>query len=72
MKYIFTTYFKNLPQLISNEEKLIREEQHIYYSIFRAINARESCLRQLRKGLAELSIEHVYEYLHVARQRLHD
>lgn len=40
IKYIFTTYFKNLDKLISTEEKLIKEEQHIYYSISRAINAR--------------------------------
>lgn len=71
MKYIFTTYFKNLDQLISAEEKLIKEEQHIYFSIFRAINAREACLRQLRRTLAELSVEDVYEYLHVAKERIY-
>ena len=60
LKYIFTTYFKNLSQLITNEEKLMKEEQHIYYSIFRAVNAREACLRQLRRSLADLTVEDVY------------
>ena len=38
----------------------MKEEQHIYYSIFRAVNAREACLRQLRRSLADLTVEDVY------------
>lgn len=69
-KYLFTSYMKNIDALLENQIKLISEETHIYYNIFRTINAREACLRQLKKHLAELAPQDVYEYLHISREYL--
>lgn len=69
-KYLFTAYIKNIGPSIEKEEELIKTEQHIYYPLFKSINARQACLRSLKKLLAELNSEDVYEYLHVAKQRL--
>ena len=40
LKFMYTCYFKNIQPNIVREEELIRSEQHIYFTLFRSINAR--------------------------------
>ena len=39
-KYLYSAYLRNVGTLIKREEVLMRQEQHVYYSIYRAIWAR--------------------------------
>ena len=70
LKYLYTSSVKNVPEALAKEESLIRHEQHIYLPVFKSINAREACLRQIKKQLANLEPNDVYEYIHVGRERL--
>lgn len=70
LKCLYTAYMHAIPAALIREEELIRNEQHPYYTLFKSINAREACLRNLKKHLADLSPQDVYEYLHIARERL--
>lgn len=68
---LYTAYYKNIPTVMANEERLMRGETHIYYAIARGLAAREACLRNLKIKLAELLVEDVYEYLHVMKHKAH-
>ena len=60
IKFLLTCYFKNIQPSLLKEEQLIRSEQHIYFPLFKSINAREACLRNLKKQIAELTPQDVY------------
>lgn len=70
LKFLLSCYLKNILPAISREEELIKSEQHIYFTLFRSINAREACLRNLKRLLAELGPQDVHEYLHTGKERL--
>jgi hypothetical protein len=70
LKMMHSSYLKSIPHSLSEEEQLVRSEQHIYYSLFRSIQAREACLRNLKKHIADLGPQDVQEYLHTGRERL--
>jgi hypothetical protein len=56
LKYLYSAMIKNVEELILNEEKIIKEERHAFSNSFKAINAREACLRQLKRQLTDLSV----------------
>ena len=56
LKYLYSAMIKNVEELILNEEKIIKEERHAFANAFKAINAREACLRQLKRQLTDLSV----------------
>lgn len=55
--------------LIKNEDQLIRKEQHIYFSILRAIWGREASLNQISRQLKQLSPEDMYEHFNTVKER---
>lgn len=66
-KYLLTTHLDNIPTLIKHEDLLVRQEQHVYYSILRAIWAREACLNQISRQLKQLSVEDMHEHFHIVK-----
>jgi hypothetical protein len=68
-KYVFSTYVQNVHALVKREDSLIRHEQHIYFSILRAIWAREACMNHLSRSLKQLSSEDMHEHFHTVTER---
>lgn len=55
--------------LIKHEDQLIRMEQHIYFSIHRAIWAREASLNHLNRKLKQLGSEDMHEHFNTVKER---
>ena len=55
--------------LIKHEEQLIRQEHHVYFSIEKAIWAREACLNHLRREIKSMDSQDVWEHLQTLKDR---
>lgn len=68
-KLLLTTFVSASCLLIKHEDYLFRNDQHIYFTIQRAIIARGAALKQLARMLKKLGPEDVYQHLHTVKER---
>lgn len=67
LKVLYSSPLQTLEGHLEKEMLLLGRKEHVLFRLERAVQARESCLHNLRRKLLELSEADVYEHLTLAR-----